>query len=84
MQPAAALHRQKVSHFVESDTARPVKETTLGVEILHLFPEHDTRLLKYVLRIGRINKLLGDEGVDAVSMLHELSDKQIAGVVACR
>jgi hypothetical protein len=62
---------QKVAEFVEGDSARPVEEAAVAIEFRHFLPEHDARILKHFFGIRRVDRLLGDEGIQPVTMLHQ-------------
>jgi hypothetical protein len=61
-----------------------VKETPLGIEILHLLPQHNTRLLKHILDIRRIDQLFGDKSEQPVTMLHQQRHEGGCTVVSIR
>lgn len=83
MQLVPPLDREEISHFVEGDTASPVKETAGSVELRHLFPEHHAGFLKDVLSIRRIDELPGDECIQGMPMLNQQRDELIGLDAIC-
>jgi hypothetical protein len=71
------LDGQEVANFVVGDAAGPMKEAPFRIEILHFLPENDARSLENIFDVGRIDQLLGNEGINSMPMFHQLCDKRI-------